>query len=43
VGDKLRLVRGHRDPTVNLHDWFVGVRNGKVETLWPVTARGKAY
>lgn len=43
VGDKLRLVPGHCDPTVNLHDWFVGVRNGKVETLWPVTARGKAY
>jgi 3-hydroxy-D-aspartate aldolase len=43
VGDKLRLVPGHCDPTANLHDWYVGVRNGKVETLWPVTARGKAY
>ena len=42
VGDKLRLVPGHCDPTANLHDWYVGVRNGKVETLWPVTARGKA-
>ena len=43
VGDKLRRVPGHCDPTANLHDWYVGVRNGKVETLWPVTARGKAY
>lgn len=43
VGDKLRLVPGHCDPTANLHDWYVGVRNGKVETLWPVSARGKAY
>jgi len=42
VGDKLRLVPGHCDPTCNVHDWYVGVRNGKVETLWPVTARGKA-
>ncbi len=42
VGDKLKLVPGHCDPTCNLHDWYVGVRNGKVETLWPVTARGKA-
>ena len=43
VNDKLRLVPGHCDPTCNLHDWYVGVRNGKVEKLWPVSARGKAY
>lgn len=43
VNDKLKLVPGHCDPTANVHDWFVGVRNGKVETLWPVSARGKAY
>lgn len=43
VNDKLRLVPGHCDPTCNVHDWYVGVRNGKVETVWPVTARGKAY
>lgn len=39
-GDKLMLVPGHCDPTVNLHEWFVGVRNGRVEELWPITARG---
>ncbi|MCC0030582.1 MAG: DSD1 family PLP-dependent enzyme [Brucellaceae bacterium] len=43
VGDKLKLVPGHCDPTCNVHDWYVGVRGGKVETLWPVSARGKAY
>lgn len=43
VGEKLRLVPGHCDPTANIHDWYVGVRNGKVETVWPVSARGKAY
>ena len=43
VGDKLRLVPGHCDPTANVHDWYVGVRNGKVETVWPVSARGKAF
>ncbi|MDP3962214.1 MAG: DSD1 family PLP-dependent enzyme [Pseudorhodobacter sp.] len=43
VGDKLKLVPGHCDPTCNVHDWYVGVRNGKVEVLWPVSARGKAY
>lgn len=43
VGDKLRLVPGHCDPTANVHDWYVGVRGGKVEVVWPVSARGKAY
>ena len=43
VGDKLRLVPGHCDPTCNVHDWYVGVRGGKVESVWPVSARGKAY
>ena len=43
INDKLRLVPGHCDPTCNLHDWYVGVRNGKVETLWPVSARGKSF
>lgn len=43
LGDKLRLIPGHIDPTVNLHDWIVGVRNGKVEELWPVTARGAMW
>lgn len=43
VNDKLRLVPGHCDPTCNVHDWYIGVRKGKVETLWPVSARGKAY
>ena len=43
VNDKLRLVPGHCDPTCNVHDWYVGVRGGKVETVWPVSARGKAF
>lgn len=43
VGDKLHLVPGHCDPTANVHDWYVGVRGGKVETLWPISARGKAF
>ena len=42
-GDQLRLVPGHCDPTCNLHDWYVGVRDSVVETLWPVSARGKGY
>jgi 3-hydroxy-D-aspartate aldolase len=43
LGEKLLLVPGHCDPTVNLYDCFVCVRRGKVEALWPVTARGAVY
>jgi 3-hydroxy-D-aspartate aldolase len=40
LGEKLLLVPGHCDPTVDRHDWYVGVRAGRVECLWPVAARG---
>jgi len=43
VGDKLKLIPGHCDPTVNLYDHYVCVRNGKVEALWPITARGAVW
>ncbi|RLA12324.1 MAG: DSD1 family PLP-dependent enzyme [Gammaproteobacteria bacterium] len=43
LNDKLKLVPGHCDPTCNVYDWYVGVRNGKVECLWPVSARGMAF
>lgn len=43
VNERLKLVPGHCDPTCNLHDWYVGVRKGKVEVVWPVSARGKSY
>lgn len=39
LGTKLKLIPGHCDPTVNLYEWFVGVRNDRVERLWPI-ARG---
>jgi D-serine deaminase-like pyridoxal phosphate-dependent protein len=40
LGEKLLLVPGHCDPTVNLYDWYVCVRRNLVEALWPITARG---
>jgi D-serine deaminase-like pyridoxal phosphate-dependent protein len=47
-GDKVLLVPGHCDPTVNLHDWYVGVRGlgtgaARVECVWPVAARGAVF
>jgi D-serine deaminase-like pyridoxal phosphate-dependent protein len=43
LGDKIRLVPGHCDPTVNLYDWYVAVRGERVEAVWPITARGAVY
>jgi D-serine deaminase-like pyridoxal phosphate-dependent protein len=40
LGEKILLVPGHCDPTVNLYDWYVGIRAGVVRELWPITARG---
>jgi D-serine deaminase-like pyridoxal phosphate-dependent protein len=43
LGEKILLVPGHCDPTVNLHDWLVCVRRGKVEALWEIAARGAVW
>ena len=43
LGDKPLLIPGHIDPTVNLHDWIVAVRNNRVEAVWPIEARGAIF
>lgn len=40
LGEKIRLIPGHCDPTVNLYDWFVVVQGGRVVDLWEISARG---
>lgn len=40
LGDALLLVPGHCDPTVNLYDELVCIRNDHVEAVWPISARG---
>jgi D-serine deaminase-like pyridoxal phosphate-dependent protein len=44
LGDTVWLVPGHCDPTVNLHDFYVGVRGGlkqgQVERIIAIDARG---
>ena len=43
LGDRVRLIPGHCDPTVNLHDWYVAVRANVVEEVWCVDARGALF
>ncbi|HAA91476.1 MAG: alanine racemase [Rhodospirillaceae bacterium] len=43
IGEKVKLIPGHVDPTFNLHDWVVCVRDDKVEDVWRIDARGPGY
>lgn len=40
LGDTLLLVPAHVDPTFNLHDTLVAYRDGVVEGIWDIAARG---
>ena len=40
LGERFRLVPAHCDPTVDRFDWYVCVRAGRVESVWPIAARG---
>ena len=42
VGEKLELIVSHCDPVVNLYDQMYAVRNGVVESVWEVSARGQS-
>lgn len=41
VGDHVEFVAGYSDSTVFLHDRLHGVRDGRVEVIWPILGRGK--
>jgi D-serine deaminase-like pyridoxal phosphate-dependent protein len=42
VGDKLELIVPHCDPVVNEYDVMHGIRQDRVEVVWPIAARGKS-
>ena len=42
VGTKIELIPSHCDTTVNLYDRYHVIRNGAVEAVWPVAARGRS-
>jgi 3-hydroxy-D-aspartate aldolase len=41
IADRLYYDIGYSDQCTHLHEYFFGIRNGCVETVWPVAARGK--
>lgn len=42
IGDKVELWVHNANGTINLYDRFYGIRDGVVETVWEIGARGKA-
>jgi D-serine deaminase-like pyridoxal phosphate-dependent protein len=41
IGERVRLVPNHACVVVHLHEMMYGVRGNRVETSWPVAARGR--
>ena len=41
IGDKVSLLPAHGDTTINIHSHYFCVRNGVLEAVVPITARGK--
>jgi 3-hydroxy-D-aspartate aldolase len=40
LGDRVEFVVGYCGGTVNMHDYYVVVKDGVVQDVWPVVARG---
>lgn len=40
IGETIELIPSHCDTTVNLFSDYLIIRNDRVETIWPISARG---
>ena len=43
LGDRVELVVGYSGGTVNLHDYYVVIKDGSVWDVWPIVARGAGW
>jgi D-serine deaminase-like pyridoxal phosphate-dependent protein len=41
IGDRVQFVVGYTDTTIHLHEEMIGLRGGKIESVWKVAGRGK--
>ena len=41
LGSRISLLPMHGDTTINIHDYYFGIRNGILESIIPISARGK--
>ena len=42
LGERIEFFPPHCDPTFNLYDRIYGLRRDRVETVWPIEARGRS-
>ncbi|MHB1004277.1 MAG: DSD1 family PLP-dependent enzyme [Chloroflexota bacterium] len=42
IGDKVQMIVSHGCTTINLHDRYFGIRDGRLETVWDIAGRGKS-
>lgn len=42
IGSKLEFVVSHGCTTINLHDRYYALRDGRIEAVWMIAARGKS-
>jgi D-serine deaminase-like pyridoxal phosphate-dependent protein len=40
LSEKIELIPSHCDTTVNLFSDYLIIRDGRLETTWPISARG---
>jgi D-serine deaminase-like pyridoxal phosphate-dependent protein len=43
LGEALRFITPHCDPTVNLYDYYWVHRDGEAHSMWPIAARGCSW
>ena len=43
IGDRVEFVVGYCGGTVNLHDYYVVMKDGAVCDVWPIIARGPGW
>ena len=42
-GDKIEVLPSHCCTTINLHDKWYGIRDGRVEAIWDIAGRGRSW
>lgn len=42
IGDKIEFIVSHGCTTINLHDRYYAVRDGRLEAVWEIAGRGKS-
>lgn len=42
IGDQVEYIVSHGCTTINLHDRYFGVRDGRLEAVWDIAGRGKS-